>query len=578
MLEVTTVSEFCALLNRSRLLTDPEIRQFRAEWETERHGSEIEVDSFRQFLVQKKRLTEYQAALIQRGRADGFQIGGYIIQERLGKGATAGVYRALHPSGQQVALKVLPASKARDAKALLRFQREGRFLTRLNHPNVVRAFQIGQEGDIHFIIMEHLDGDTLEEVLTRRKKIPPTEAARLIHQALLGLQHLHEHRMIHRDLKPSNLMLIPGWKAGTPDTTLNSTLKILDIGIGRETFHDDDPTTRDLHLTAEGGLLGTPDYLAPEQARDSRNADIRSDLYSLGCVFYQLLTGRTPYSDTNIMTLMLKHSMESPPPIHQLAPGTPLVLQTIIETMMAKKPEDRYPTPLAAAEELARFLPEHAVAAKAATVLPAYQEWLDSESVEAPAELVATESKKKAEPETGAKSGRLPKAAVRPGVAGPKSGKLATGSETVAALASSRRPAPPPRPAGGPGAVKTGELVAASAADDGIDDEEVLEVELVSGPPEPPKVRVIYADEDRPLTDLSRRDFIMLGIGATGVMLAIGMGYGLARLLRPTRRGTPPATEPTVLPITEPVPQAEPMPEPAPVNDAAPSASATTEG
>jgi len=566
----TTVSNFCLLLQRSQLLTEAEVQHLRETWERERHGRETEVDSFRQFLVQKKRLTEYQAALIQRGRAEGFQIGGYIIQERLGKGATAGVYRALHPSGQQVALKVLPPSKARDAHALQRFQREGRLLTRLNHPNIVRAFQVGQEGEIHFIIMEHLDGETLEEVLNRRKKIPPAEAARLIHQALLGLQHLHEHQMVHRDLKPSNLMLIPAWKPGTPDTTLHSTLKILDIGIGRQTFSEEDPTTRDMHLTTEGALLGTPDYLAPEQARDSRAADIRSDIYSLGCVFYQLLTGRTPYIDANVMTLMVKHSMENPPPINQLAPGTPLVMQTIIETMMAKKPENRYPTPQAAAAELARFLPENAAEAKATTVLPAYQDWLDSESGAATAKPPHSEPQKRPGPRSAATSGLIPKAPAATSKAGPPSGKFAVGSGTVPALASAAKSggASSPRLATGPGAKKTGKLVAAPPPNghEEPDDIELLEVELVSGPPEPPKFRVIYSDEDRPLTDLTRRDFIMLGIGATGVILAIGMGYGLARLLRPTRRGLSPTSEPPP-PAEEPAP-----PPPAEMNPESPAA------
>ena len=144
------------------------------------------MDQFRRFLVQHSALTEYQAALVQRGHTEGFFVGGYTILDRIGKGQSAGVYRAAHPSGQVVALKVLPASKARDPETLARFQREGRLLTQLDHPNVVRAFQLGQTGGVHFIVMEHLDGETLDEVLARRKRLPVAEAVRLVHQALAG--------------------------------------------------------------------------------------------------------------------------------------------------------------------------------------------------------------------------------------------------------------------------------------------------------------------------------------------------------------------------------------------------------
>ena len=136
-------------------------------------GVDGDVDGFRKFVAHTTPLTEYQAALLQRGHSDGFFLGGYVILDRLGKGQTAGVYKARHTSGQIVALKVLPASKAKSPRVLVRFQREGRLLTQLDHPNVVRAFQLGQDHGRHFIVMEHLDGETLDEVLARRKHLPP---------------------------------------------------------------------------------------------------------------------------------------------------------------------------------------------------------------------------------------------------------------------------------------------------------------------------------------------------------------------------------------------------------------------
>ena len=195
-----------------------------------------------------------------------------------------GVYKARHPSGQIVAIKVLPPSRAKNGQMLARFQREARLSVKLKHPNVVRSFQVGEARGVHYLVMEYLEGETLDDVILSRKRLPPQEAVRLIHQVLLGLQHIHEQGMIHRDLKPANLMLVP---APARDSTLRSNIKILDIGLAREFFDENSPAPReDMELTGEGILLGTPDYLPPEQARDPRAIDIRADIYSLGCVLY----------------------------------------------------------------------------------------------------------------------------------------------------------------------------------------------------------------------------------------------------------------------------------------------------
>src|SRR5262249_15091776 len=209
----------------------------------------------------------------------------------------AGVYKAIHQLGQVVAIKVLPPSKAKDPHMLARFLRESRLAMRLKHPNVVRAFQVGEVNGLYYLVMEYLEGETLDEVILRRKQWPPAEAVRLIHQALLGMQHIHEQGLVHRDIKPANLMLVPGSSANVPDTTLRATVKILDIGLGRALFDESSPAAptgagEDFQLTAEGVLLGTPDYLSPEQARDPRSTDIRADIYSLGCVLYHALAGQ----------------------------------------------------------------------------------------------------------------------------------------------------------------------------------------------------------------------------------------------------------------------------------------------
>ena len=462
----TTVTEYCGLIARSRLLAEGEVTALKARWLAE--NPEADTDGFRRAVVAAKALTAYQATLVQRGHTEGFFVGGYTVLDRIGKGQSAGVYKARHPSGQLVAVKVLPSSKVKDATTLTRFLREGRLLTLLEHPNVVRAFQVGREGAVAFIVMEYLDGETLDELLERRKRLPAPEAVRVVSQALAGLQHLHAKRMVHRDLKPANIMMTP---AGQP-TALTATVKILDIGIGRESPSEaeGDPTTKDAMLTGEGTILGTPDYLAPEQARDPRSADIRADIYSLGCVLFHLIAGRPPYQERTVMATIVQHATQKPAPLAAVAADIPRGLQEVFDRLTAKSPADRYATPEEAEFALTPFLPSDGTEAPTSDMLPSYKAWLETETnVELPAE--------------------------------------------------SKRPAPPatdplidlPRPVARP---KPGTAPAPTLREVGV---ELYE------PPAPPG--------PRRLTDLDRRDFTMLGVGAAGVLLAGAAGYALARLL-----------------------------------------------
>jgi serine/threonine protein kinase len=204
--------------------------------------------------------------------------------------------------------------------------------------------------------MEYQEGETLDEVVQRRGKMLPGEAVRLTYQALQGLQHIHLQQLVHRDLKPSNLMLVN--PAGAlPDNTLRATVKILDIGLGRALFEDTGrEQALDAGLTGEGMVLGTPDYMAPEQARDPRSTDIRADIYSLGCVLYHLLAGHPPFPDTNFINQMIRHATEQPRPLKEINPAVPDGLQQILNWMMAKDPNGRYPTPERAAQALQVFL------------------------------------------------------------------------------------------------------------------------------------------------------------------------------------------------------------------------------
>ena len=465
---VTTVEEYAAILKRSKLIPEADVDVLHSRFSREpEHGKGV--TGFRQFLVAQHMLTEYQAALLQRGRAEGFFLGGYVILDRIGKGASGSVYKAVHSSGKVVAIKVLPNSKSKQGNDIvLRFQREGRLLTQLDHPNVVRAFQIKQSGTLHYIVMEFLEGITLADWLTKYQKMSVSDAVRLTVQILNGMQHLHEHRMIHRDLKPGNIMLVWPTNAGSRSSTKDATAKILDIGIGREHIDVNSSATQDIALTQEGALLGTPDYLAPEQARDARSVTIRADIYSAGFVFYHLIAGRPPFVEKSVMEMMMKHTSESPDPLSDVAQNVPNGLQTIFDTMTSKSPHDRYAEPKDAVEALSRFQPSDAPPIAQALPFP-----------------------------TPAKAWHEPEPA-RPAVAQAQPIPAPAAYPTPTAT-----PLPPqPMPE--------------------------INVELVTD--EPASNREV--SDDRTLLELNRRDTIMLATGSMGFLLAVGMGFALAMLLR----------------------------------------------
>jgi serine/threonine protein kinase len=363
-LEIESVESFCNLLARSKLVPADEVHTLRQRWLHEMGESASDPAKFRKWLVTQRYLTAYQAALLSRGRVERFFLGDYKLLDRIGVGGMAGVYKAIHRLGQTVAIKVLPPSKAKDAKKFARFQREGRLAVRLQHPNVVRTFQIAEDNGLHYLVMEYLEGETLEEVVKRRGQLPLDEAVRLIHQALLGLDYLHQEGIVHRDLKPANLMLVPPlypspfWGEKTRgDTTLNAIVKILDIGLGRALFDEADaPAGDDSNLTTEGAIFGTPDYMSPEQSRDTHSVDVRSDIYSLGCTLFYALAGQPPFPDTSLVRKVIRHATDPVPSLKLVNPAVSDGLQQIINRMMAKDAAQRYPTPRDAAQALQDFL------------------------------------------------------------------------------------------------------------------------------------------------------------------------------------------------------------------------------
>ncbi len=370
-----TVENFCGLIMRSKLLSPEAVQQLCQRWRQSAPDPK-DTKAFAHWLVQQNQLTEYQAALLLHGYADNFFLGPYKILERIAQGRMAGVYRAVHvDSGQVVALKVLPPSSAKDPTLLGRFLRESELARQLVHPNIVRTFDAGQSNGLYYLVMEYLEGATLEEVLKQRQTLTPLETARLGFFVCLALQCLHENNIVHRDLNPGNILLVPAPQAG--ELIRRAAVKLFDVGLAREIFQPhQQPQSGELTVT--GTIIGRVDYIAPEQARDARLVDIRADLYSLGCVLYHCLAGKPPFADTDPLRTLSRHQSEPPRPLPEINPQVSGAFWNVIVRLLAKNPQDRYPTPAAAAEALRNILQEQpqVPSVEPSRELQAYLAWL----------------------------------------------------------------------------------------------------------------------------------------------------------------------------------------------------------
>ncbi len=283
----------------------------------------------------------------------------YRILEVLGAGGMGTVYRARHLLMERdVALKVINRNLMGSTSLVERFRREVKTAARLSHPNIVTAHDAEQAGDWHFLVMEYVPGISLSRLVAERGKLPVAAACDYARQAALGLQHAFECGMVHRDIKPQNLMLTPAGQ-----------VKILDFGLSR--LGNEDAGNTDTaaltatgseqgglasgSLTMTGSLMGTPDYIAPEQVRDAHAADIRADVYSLGCTLYYLLAGKPPFAGMTDLDKVRGHLEGSPRPLSELRPEVPSKLAAVVARRMARLPQDRYQTPAEVAEALAPF-------------------------------------------------------------------------------------------------------------------------------------------------------------------------------------------------------------------------------
>ena len=278
----------------------------------------------------------------------------YEILERLGEGGMGRVFKARHKiMNRIVALKLVSSKLVSNPQAIERFRREVHAAASLSHPNIVTAHDAEQAGDLHFLAMEFVDGQDLEQMVKDHGPLSVDQACEYIRQAADGLQQAHEAKMVHRDIKPHNLMVGADGKIKILDFGLASlTAEILDEDLMEEA--DGDSASQSPRLTVSGTMMGTPDYISPEQGQDATSADIRSDIYGLGCTMYYLLAGKPPFDEGSVLDKLRAHVGEDAQPLEELRDDVPPVVAEVVRKMMAKRPEDRYQTPAEVAEALRR--------------------------------------------------------------------------------------------------------------------------------------------------------------------------------------------------------------------------------
>lgn len=291
-------------------------------------------------LVREGILTVYQVNRFLKGKAHGLVVGRYVIQDRLGSGSMGRVYKARHQMmDRMVALKIIAPSIVSNERVIARFHREMKLVGRLDHPNVVRAYDADQINQVLYIVMEYVSGHSLAQRL-RKGPIPALEMIDYAAQAALGLAHAHAQGIVHRDIKPSNLLVSEDRK-----------LKVLDLGLGILMEADDSAS----FATADGIAVGTVDYMSPEQAC-GKDVDGRSDLFSLGCAMYHMITGRLPFPGETPIDRLGKRISGRPIPISDVRPDIPPAVVPVLDKLLAHKPAERYQTGEEAAEALQSLL------------------------------------------------------------------------------------------------------------------------------------------------------------------------------------------------------------------------------
>ncbi|OAI53501.1 hypothetical protein AYO47_04655 [Planctomyces sp. SCGC AG-212-M04] len=329
-----TLEQFVDQLSASGLVAAEEVRAFRDK------NSPADSEQFAKLLVKHKVLTAWQAQQVYAGKAKSLVLGNYVCLEKLGQGGMGMVLKAQHRRMKRmVALKVLSPAVAKSSELIARFHREVEAAAKLSHANIVTAFDADEAGGTSFLVMEYVDGKDLSSVVKSQGPLSLAQACKCLIQAAKGLEYAHDQRIIHRDIKPANLLI-----------DRHGTVKILDMGLARM-----DTDAGKTELTSTGAVMGTVDYMAPEQALSSKHADARSDIYSLGITLWYLLTGRPTYEGDSMMARLIGHRESAIPSLAEAlsrrsAGAKPVpadkarAIDAVFQKMVAKKPEDRYQT------------------------------------------------------------------------------------------------------------------------------------------------------------------------------------------------------------------------------------------
>jgi eukaryotic-like serine/threonine-protein kinase len=320
----TTGIEFLEICRKSDIVKESVI----AEYSDGVYSSPIQIAKA---LVRTRELTKFQAAQLLAGKYKGLRFDRLIILDRIGAGGMGAVFLCEHTGlRKKVAVKVLPPEQAQDESARERFFREARAAAVLDHPNIVRVHDMSSSNGLHYIVMEYVEGNDLQTVLNKYGPLPSAKACGYVAQVAQGLQHASERGLVHRDIKPGNLLV-----------DNDGVVKILDMGLAR--LESDEKE----NLTAKfdrGAILGTADFMAPEQVISSSKVDIRADIYSLGITLYTLINGKPPFGGNSTQKIV-GHQTQRATPLTKIRPGVPKGLSAIVDKMIAKNPDDRFQTP-----------------------------------------------------------------------------------------------------------------------------------------------------------------------------------------------------------------------------------------
>ncbi len=328
MSETLSAKSYLNVLKKSEIIPAEKLSESLKRLSQKANGTAISLEQLTAHLLSEELITKWQNEQLLQGKHKGFFLGQYRLLRLLGSGGMSAVYLAQHMiANNRRAIKVLPKSRAADKSYLDRFYLEGRAAASLRHPNIAQIVDLANDGDLHYMVMELVEGIDLDQLVKQNGPLESLTALDYVRQVGDALRHAHSRNIIHRDIKPANIMV----------STDRKTAKLLDLGLAL--MHDEETS---LTVLYNEKVMGTADYLSPEQAIDSHKIDQRADIYSLGCTLYFLIAGHPPFPDGTIAQRIAKHQSTEPVSLEVLKPGCPISVARLCQKMMKKKVEERF--------------------------------------------------------------------------------------------------------------------------------------------------------------------------------------------------------------------------------------------